>query len=412
MPRKEKEPAVLSDAIKTETWPLEKILPYHGNPRKRSKKAVEKVAASIKAFGWRQPIVVDEKGIILVGHTRRDAAEMLKLATAPVHQALGLSPAQKKAYRIADNRTNEETSWDENLLGVELEELKGMNFDLTLTGFKLTDVGSYTRGIGAQGSKDAPDPQLERARELTAKWKVKVGQLWKIGKHRLMIGDCTQKAEVERLIGAPHVDCVLTDPPYCSGGFQEAGRGAGSIGSDAKVKREIANDRLSTRGYQALLKAALGATDIGAAYVFTDWRMWVNLFDVLESSGFGVRNMIVWDKGSPGMGQGWRTQHELIAFGSRASLKFDGHKAQGNVIQTTRTGNPLHPTQKPVELLEKILDVTDMCETFYDPFTGSGTTIVACEKAGRSARGMEIDPGFAAVTIERLSEMGLDPVKL
>jgi ParB-like chromosome segregation protein Spo0J len=169
MAHKEKPPAILSDAIKTESWPLEKILPYHGNPRRRSKKAVEKVANSIKAFGWRQPIVVDEKGVILVGHTRREAAEMLKLATAPVHQALGLTAAQKKAYRIADNRLNEETAWDENLLGVELEELKGMGFDLTLTGFKLTDVGSYTRGIGAEPEQAVADKDSITTIRLTAR---------------------------------------------------------------------------------------------------------------------------------------------------------------------------------------------------------------------------------------------------
>ena len=194
---------------------------------------------------------------------------------------------------------------------------------------------------------------------------------------------------------------ILTDPPYCSGGFQESGRSSGSIGTTDKSKK-VANDTLSTRGYIALMRSALSCvTDALFAYVFTDWRMWVNLFDVMESSGFGVRNMIVWDKGTPGMGCGWRAQHELVMFGSRGKTSFDNHKAQGNVISVARSGNPDHPTQKPVELITRILNVTDFAETVYDPFLGSGTTLVACEQEGRSCYGMELEPHYVDVVIAR-----------
>lgn len=140
------------------------------------------------------------------------------------------------------------------------------------------------------------------------------------------------------------------------------------------------------------------------AYIFTDWRMWVNLFDVVESSSYGVRNMVVWDKGTPGMGQGWRTQHELVLFAASASVKFDGHKAQGNVIAAKRTGNPLHPTQKPVELLRAILDVTDMAPTVYDPFAGSGTTLIAAHESNRTAYLIEMDPGYCDVICQRYQD--------
>jgi DNA modification methylase len=152
---------------------------------------------------------------------------------------------------------------------------------------------------------------------------------------------------------------------------------------------------------------ALG--DAGCVYVFTDWRMWVNLFDLVESCGYGVRNMITWDKGAPGMGVGWRSQHELVMFASRKGAKFDNTKARGNVIQCQRTGNVNHTTEKPVELLRKILAVTDFATTIYDPFLGSGSTAVACELEGRTCYGMEIDPAYAAVTLERLASMGLTP---
>lgn len=134
-------------SMTVEDWPLDRIIPYEKNPRLRGKKAVGKVASSIRQFGVRQPIVVDEDGIILVGHTRRDAAKQLGMITFPVHQALGLSEAQKKAYRIADNRTNEETSWDDELLKFEFGELRALDFDLALTGFDAMNVDSYLHGV-------------------------------------------------------------------------------------------------------------------------------------------------------------------------------------------------------------------------------------------------------------------------
>nr|MDD4508440.1 DNA methyltransferase [Eubacteriaceae bacterium] len=162
---------------------------------------------------------------------------------------------------------------------------------------------------------------------------------------------------------------------------------------------------LSTRGYMALIKNMLGTTNAGMAYIFTDWRMWTNLFDAVESSGFGVRNMIVWDKGSPGMGNVWRTQHEICMMASKIKMPFDKHKAKGNVIQCGRTGNINHPTEKPVELLTKIIGVTDFCGTFFDPFAGSGTTLVACEGLGRTCYAMELDPKYCDVIIERWEEL-------
>lgn len=175
-----------------EDWPLERILPYDKNPRLRGKKAVAKVAASIKEFGARQPIVVDEGGVILVGHTRRDAAASLGMATFPVHQALGLTEAQKRAYRIADNRTNEETAWDEDLLKFELKGLDDLKFDLSLTGFDMRNVNSYLRAGPVEGEDDVPEP----GEPIT-----KPGDLWLMGEHRLLCGDSTKAEDVARALG-------------------------------------------------------------------------------------------------------------------------------------------------------------------------------------------------------------------
>ena len=150
-----------------------------------------------------------------------------------------------------------------------------------------------------------------------------------------------------------------------------------------------------------LMKAVLAATDIKVAYIFTDWRMWLYLFDLVEGAGLGVRNMIVWNKKSPGMGNGWRAQHELVMFAHRTKPKWDNHKGYGNVIEATRSGNELHPTQKPVEILEKLLDNTDWAEGVLDTFGGSGTTLIAAESVGQPSYIMEMEPGFVDVIVRR-----------
>lgn len=238
------------------------------------------------------------------------------------------------------------------------------------------------------------------------------GDYIEIGQHRLYCGNCTDEKAVKALLGDVSPELILTDPPYCSGGFQEAQKSSGSIGSDAEHKwggkrPEIANDKLSTRGWAALLKSAFMNSGAHAIYCFIDWRMWVHLFDLAETCGFGVKNMIVWNKMAPGMGMGWRTQHELVLFGTRTTIKFDNHKALGNVIDAKRSGNPDHPTQKPVDLIGKILEVSDWAPNIYDPFVGSGTTMVAAHQMARRCFAMEIDPKYCHTVIDRM--LRLDP---
>ena len=233
------------------------------------------------------------------------------------------------------------------------------------------------------------------------------GDLWILGRHRVVCGDSTSEKDRELLLDGAHPEILLTDPPYCSGGFQESGRSEGSIGTkryDAngkEIKVTIANDSLSTRGYQSLMKQILQNFDGRVAYIFTDWRMWVYLFDVVEGSGLGVKNMLVWNKKSPGMGMGWRTQHELVMFAHRTKPKWDNHKGYGNVLEATRSGNELHPTQKPVEILEKLLDNTDWAEGVLDTFGGSGTTLIAAESVGQASFLMEMEPRFVDVIVRR-----------
>jgi DNA modification methylase len=209
-------------------------------------------------------------------------------------------------------------------------------------------------------------------------------------------GDCR-----EILPTLPKVDLVLTDPPYSSGGFQEAGKSVGSIGT--RTSDTIQLDNLSTRGYERLMREVLRhCNQADEIFMFTDWRMWIPAFDAVESAGWRVRNMIVWDKMQMGMGMPWRNQHELIVYGKRTSAKImDGKR--GNVIRATRSGNEHHPTEKPVELIAVLLGNTDSDLT-VDPFMGSGTTLRAAKDLGRKAIGIEIEEKYCEIAVKRLRQ--------
>ena len=198
-------------------------------------------------------------------------------------------------------------------------------------------------------------------------------------------------------------DIVVTDPPYSSGGYQEAGKASGSIGT--RSDEVIALDNLSTRGYQRLMREVLrGCRQAEELYLFTDWRMWVYTFDAIEDAGWRVRSMLVWDKGTPGMGMGWRNQHELIAFGKRSGFeRVGGRPAVGNVLRTSRTGNKWHPTEKPVELVARLLG-NSAGEAVLDPFMGSGTTLVAAKAAGKRAIGIEMEERWCDAAASRCSQ--------
>jgi DNA modification methylase len=306
------------------------------------------------------------------------------------------------AYLLASNQLTTAGGWDQTGLDSHLDTLRSMDVDLSGLGFdsdSLIHVDAHDR-----------TPAEPRAKA-EVQHRVEPGEVWQLGPHRLACGSCTDRVMIAALMaGVSAPDLLITDPPYSSGGWQEAGRASGSIGTtslDEATGRppQIANDRLSTRGYQALMSEMLNACPTPAIYMFTDWRMWVSLFDVAESSGFGVRSMIVWDKGSPGMGRGWRSQHELVLHAAKQPIAFDNHAAQGNVLSFPRTGNPLHPTQKPVELLQVIIRNTPGA-VIYDPFAGSGTTLIAADLEGRTCYATELDPGFCDVILDRWEQHG------
>ncbi len=215
-------------------------------------------------------------------------------------------------------------------------------------------------------------------------------------------GDCR---EILPSIDVTESDVIVTDPPYSSGGFQEAGKSAGSIGTRGEAT--IALDNLSTRGYERLMREVFRCVNqADEIYLFTDWRMWIPAFDAVESAGWRVRNMLVWDKMSMGMGMPWRNQHEIIVYGKRTSAQIlDGKR--GNVLRVARSGNALHPTEKPVDLLALLISNT-RARRVIDPFAGSGPALRAAKTLGLSSVGVEKEERYCEIAAERCRQETLD----
>lgn len=384
---------------------LEKLIPNPKNPNQHPDEQIKLLGRIIKATGWRQPITVSNRsGFIVKGHGRLLAARAAGLTEAPVDYQEYASEAEEYADLVADNRLAELSEIDNTMLADIFRDIDPDEIPVELTGYTEKEIDDITAALADELADDIKDADVvppEPPEIIT-----QTGDIWILGRHRVMCGDCTNHDQRAMLLDGAAPEILLTDPPYCSGGFQESGKSQGSIGAKESIKSgglrpTIANDTLSTRGYQALLKQTMNGLPCVIAYIFTDWRMWIYLFDLVESSGYGVKNMLVWDKKAIGMGIGWRTQHELIMFGHRTTPKFNKRKGYGNVLQCSRTGNPLHPTQKPVELIEILLDNTDWSSGVYDPFGGSGTTLIAAEAMGQPAYLMELEPKFVDTIARR-----------
>lgn len=385
-----------------------KLVPNPKNPNQHPDSQIQLLGRIIRQTGWRQPITVSKRsGFIVKGHGRLSAALLEGMKEAPVDYQNYTTEAEEYADLVADNRIAELAETDNRLLADIFAEIDTGEIPMELTGYTEDEVESLVTALSEALHNDLNEPDdipepPEPDQTVTEK-----GDLWILGRHRVVCGSSTNAADMGLLLDGEHPEILLTDPPYCSGGFQESGRSSGSIGTkrydkDGKeIAVTIANDTLSTRGYQSLMREVLQNFDGLVAYIFTDWRMWVYLFDIVETAGLGVKNMLVWNKKSPGMGMGWRTQHELVMFAHRTKPKWDNHKGYGNVLEATRSGNELHPTQKPVEILEKLLDNTDWAKGVLDTFGGSGTTLIAAESVGQASFIMEMEPRFVDVIVRR-----------
>lgn len=385
-----------------EIVPIGQLRPNPKNPNKHPQDQIEKLGKIIRGNGWRNPITVSTRsGLIVKGHGRLLTAQLEELKEVPIEYQNYESEEAELADLTADNRIAELAEIDSKMLADVFADIDTGAIDFELSGYSEEEYKDIATALSEAVHNEVNDP--DAVIEPPADPISKRGDVWILGgRHRVMCGDSTSEKDKATLLDGDTPQILLTDPPYCSGGFQESGKGVGSIGTERKGGNPtIANDTLSTRGYQSLMRNVLDNIPPLVAYIFTDWRMWINLFDVTEAAGFGVRNMIVWNKKTPGMGQGWRTQHELIMYGQRTKAKWDNHKGYGNVLEISRSGNELHPTQKPVELIEMLLDNTEWLEGVYDPFAGSGTTLIAAETKGQKAYCMELTPEYTDTIVKR-----------
>jgi len=374
-----------------------KILPYINNPRKNLN--IDKVASSIKEFGFQQPIVVDKEFVIIVGHTRFEAAKKLGYEKVPV-QIADLTENQAKAYRIADNRLNQDADWDGELLTVELNNLLSQNFNLDSIGFdedELNDI-LFEEKEGLTDEDEVPEVAGELEEPIT-----KLGDIWKLGNHRVMCGDSTLVDDFDKLC-TEQADMVFTDPPYgmsfCSGRSSEKGalvKGWKVIEGDNKRDTDLIKMIKN-----ALLLAKQKSKEESSFYICFTWRTYSEFDNALKECDIKINNLIVWDKKSIGIGNSnYRFQHEFIFY---SKGKWYGDKSQSDIWSMSRgaTSKYVHPTQKPVELVCKAIQNSSKNEdVIIDCFGGSGSTLIACEKLNRKARVMELDPKYCDVIVKR-----------
>ena len=376
--------------------PLEHIIPYACNPR-RNEQAIATVAASIHEFGWRQPIVVDEAMVVLAGHTRLEAARKLGFKTAPVHVAKGLTASQARAFRIMDNRSSENAEWDKDLLNLELADLLEADFDLGLTGFTDDELNvlmsSLDEGTGPQeGEDDVPEtPEDPVSRS---------GDLWLLGKHRLLCGDATVATDVELLLGDVKPQLMVTDPPY-GVDYDPGWRNKAGAAATKRTGKVLNDDRADWREAWALFPGDVAYVWHGALHATT-------VADSLEASGFNIRSQIIWAKDRLVLSRGdYHWQHEPCLYAVKKTGK--GHWA-GDRKQTTlwqiankdQDVETVHGTQKPVECMRRpILNNSSQGQAVYEPFMGSGTTLIAAETTGRVCYGIELNPAYVDVAVQR-----------
>lgn len=365
--------------MKTETWPLERLIDYARNPRKNDH-AVDRVAAAIKEFGFRVPIVAKSDGLVVDGHLRLKAARKLGLAEVPVVLADDLTDAQVKAFRISVNRMAELAEWDSELLALELGELGELGFDLELTGFSEDEANALTPEVLPEGKTD-PD----EAPEPPAKPRSVLGDVWLLGKHRVMCGDSTSVDAVEALMAGVKADMVFTDPPY---GIDVGNQSQGKGGGIAKKINYGVNEWDKDIPYEAI-NVALSFSDCcvlwGANYYA----------DRLPPSSC----WIVWDKDN---GETDFADVELAWTSYKKAARLVKWKWAGMLQQDMKNKEKrVHPTQKPVALAEWTFDKFSAGATVLDLFGGSGSTLIACEKTGRIARLMELDPRYVDVIVKR-----------
>lgn len=381
-----------------EHWPVSDLIEYARNPRKNDH-AVDKVAAAIREFGFRVPILAKSDKTVVDGHLRLKAAKKLGLEVVPVLLCDDMTDAQIKAFRLSVNRVSEEAEWDDELLRIELDELGEMGFDLELTGFSLDEIDDLMPEELEPGLTDE-----DAVPELPEEPVTKLGDVWLLGKHRLMCGDSTNIDAVERLMPET-ANMIFTDPPYLMD-FTGGIHADGSKSFNAK-HGGIKNDKMSEAEGNDFLDAinSIILSKVDGAFYITFYRLGIDKYYAsMARTGLKCRSLVIWDKGNHTLSNSdYMSMYEPMFYGWVNSHKFYGGKNGMDIWRIKRTAkNELHPTMKPVELVEKaISDGSQINGIVLDLFGGSGTTLIAAEKTKRISRLMELDPKYCDVIIKR-----------
>lgn len=391
----------MNQDYRIEWWAIDKVIPYDKNPREIPKSALRKVGLSLKENKWRQPIVVDKNGVIVVGHVRWMAARELGMDRVLVHVADDMTPAKIKAYRLMDNRSHEETSWEPELLRLEIVALNALELDMQLTGFELREIDEFL--VDPNLADEVADLVLPPPpRPVTA-----LGEVWRCGDHRVLRGDATQPADVANVLGETRPVVMITDPPY-GVEYDPMWREEAGLGAQRQTGKVTNDDRVDWSEAVRLFPGDI-------AYI---WHAGIHSGPVaagLLNVGFEIRAQIIWTKPHFVLSRGsYHFQHEPCYYCVRKGARslWRGDRTQftvwpvatlnpfgGKNQEETATG---HGTQKPIELMRRpILNHTERGDVVYDPFLGSGTTLIAAELTGRICYGIEIDPTYVDLAVCR-----------
>jgi DNA modification methylase len=405
--------------VRVQVLPINQIKPNRRNPKTHPAKQIRQIANSMVAFGFTTPLLVTEDGTLIAGEGRYKAAQLLGLATVPVIELAGLSPARQRALAIADNRIAENSGWNRERLAIEIPELAELleadGLDVSILGFEAVEIDQLVTDF----EEDAADPQDAIEPQWLKDWAVsKPGDLWVLGPHRLACGDARSAADVARLMARCRADMAFLDPPYNR-------RIAGAVGRGRTKHSEfiMASGEMSSADYVRFLGASLSAAasvsrDGALHYACTDWRHISELMAAAKAVYGDTINIAVWVKSNAGQGSFYRSQHEFVGIfrvGQASHLnniELGRHgRSRSNVwqyagVNTFRAGRleelRSHPSAKPVALIaDAIKDCTRRGEIVLDTFCGSGSTILAAERVGRHARALEIEPRFVDVAIRR-----------
>ncbi|MCB2136635.1 MAG: site-specific DNA-methyltransferase [Rhodobacteraceae bacterium] len=393
MGRADRTALALGAGLAIEHRPVDALIPYANNARTHSEAQVAKIAGSIREFGFTNPVLVDGASGIIAGHGRVMAARKLGLATVPVIELAHLSEAQRRAYVLADNRLALQAGWDQDLLALELGDLRDLGVDLAGLGFEAGELDALFQSAAA-------DPREEAVPDAPARPVSRPGDLWILGRHRLICGDATDAATVERLLDGVRPHLLVSDPPY-GVAYDPSWRNAAGLSATKRTGKVLNDDRADWRAAWALFPGDVAYVWHGALHAAT-------VAESLAASGFDIRAQIIWAKERLVLSRGhYHWQHEPCWYAVRRGTT--GHWS-GDRRQTTLWSIPsrdqdaetVHGTQKPVDCMRRpILNNSSPGQAVYEPFSGSGSTLIAAETSGRACYAVELDPAYVDVALLR-----------